>query len=71
MKAINVQLRMLLKAIRYADSERSLAYYIRMGGYLDALQDTNTFDTTEIKRLDRLAFNAYNQRTNRHNRELI
>lgn len=71
MKAINVQLRMLLKAIRYADSERSLAYYIRMGGYLDALQDTNTFDTAEIKRLDRLAFNAYTQRTNRHNRELL
>lgn len=37
MKAINVQLRLLLKAIRYADSERSLAYYIRMSGYLDAL----------------------------------
>ncbi|MDU9414987.1 hypothetical protein [Pseudomonas sp. zfem005] len=71
MKAINVQLRLLLKAIRYADSERSLAYYIRMSGYLDALQDTNTFDTTEIKRLDCLAFNAYHQRTNRHNRELI
>ncbi|BCA30805.1 MULTISPECIES: YhfG family protein [Pseudomonadaceae] len=50
------------------------AYFakVRQSNYIASLR-LEGLDVTqaEIKRLDRLAFNAYNQRTNRHNRELI